>query len=190
MPTPRENGVAGVIDGKLIVVDGENQGPNLTTVEIYDPALNSWTTGTSIPQGSFSPAAGVIGSQMFVAGGNTGSASVGILREVFTPCSLTLACPADISIGCDVDLLAPVTFSATASDNCDPSPTVTCSPASGSGFPVGTTTVTCTAQDATGNSASCRFHGDASGVGFCRLSLASWRRGRHKWQFCESSAHV
>jgi X-Pro dipeptidyl-peptidase len=39
----------------------------------------------------------------------------------------------------------------TATDNEDPSPVVTCDPASGSKFAVGTTTVTCTARDANGN---------------------------------------
>jgi hypothetical protein len=40
-----------------------------------------------------------------------------------------------------------VTYSATATDNVDPSPTVNCSPASGSNFPIGQTTVNCTASD-------------------------------------------
>jgi X-Pro dipeptidyl-peptidase len=39
----------------------------------------------------------------------------------------------------------------TATDNEDPNPVVTCAPAAGSRFPVGTTTVTCTARDANGN---------------------------------------
>ena len=38
-----------------------------------------------------------------------------------------------------------------ANDAVDPSPVVTCSPAPGSTFPVGSTTVSCTAKDATGN---------------------------------------
>ncbi len=44
-----------------------------------------------------------------------------------------------------------------ASDVVDPSPTVTCGPASGSPFPVGTTEVTCTATDASGNSSDVSF---------------------------------
>ncbi len=44
----------------------------------------------------------------------------------------------------------------TASDNC-PGVTVVCNPPSGSTFPVGTTTVTCTATDASGNTATCSF---------------------------------
>ena len=42
----------------------------------------------------------------------------------------------------------------TAADLVDPSPTVSCAPASGSTFPFGDTTVTCNATDASGNTAS------------------------------------
>jgi hypothetical protein len=45
----------------------------------------------------------------------------------------------------------------TASDVVDPSPSEDCLPASGSMFPVGTTTVTCTTSDASGNAASGTF---------------------------------
>lgn len=48
-------------------------------------------------------------------------------------------------------------FTATAIDNEDGSVPVTCTPASGSLFPLGTTTITCTATDAAGNSASVTF---------------------------------
>ncbi|WP_226673453.1 SBBP repeat-containing protein [Rossellomorea aquimaris] len=41
-------------------------------------------------------------------------------------------------------------------DNC-PGSTFTCSPASGSFFPIGTTAVTCTAMDEAGNTSSCSF---------------------------------
>lgn len=45
---------------------------------------------------------------------------------------------------------APVNFTVTATDNCG-SPTVRCSPPSGSTFPKGTTTVLCSATDPSGN---------------------------------------
>ena len=51
---------------------------------------------------------------------------------------------------------AVVTFSPTASDNC-PGVTSSCNPPSGSTFPKGTTTVTCTATDTSGNTAGCQF---------------------------------
>lgn len=46
---------------------------------------------------------------------------------------------------------AVVTFAATAADAVDGDPTVACSPASGSTFPIATTTVTCRATDDAGN---------------------------------------
>jgi hypothetical protein len=45
----------------------------------------------------------------------------------------------------------------TATDNCPGTPSVTCVPPTGSMFPVGTTTVTCTATDASNNTATCMF---------------------------------
>src|SRR6185436_8759526 len=45
----------------------------------------------------------------------------------------------------------------TASDNCPGVGAVTCTPASGSSFPKGVTTVTCSVSDAAGRSASCNF---------------------------------
>jgi len=50
-----------------------------------------------------------------------------------------------------------VTFSVSATDDLDPSPTVLCTPPSGSFFPPGTTLVTCTATDASGNQSVCQF---------------------------------
>jgi hypothetical protein len=44
----------------------------------------------------------------------------------------------------------------TVSDNC-PGVTASCNPPSGSSFPIGITTVTCTATDASGNTNSCSF---------------------------------
>ncbi|MEI6246802.1 MAG: HYR domain-containing protein, partial [Acidobacteriota bacterium] len=52
---------------------------------------------------------------------------------------------------------ATVTFSATASDNVDETLTTTCTPASGSAFPLGNTLVTCTATDSGGNTGTASF---------------------------------
>lgn len=49
-----------------------------------------------------------------------------------------------------------VNYTATATDNC-PGVGVACVPASGSFFPSGTTTVTCTATDASSNTSACSF---------------------------------
>jgi hypothetical protein len=70
-----------------------------------------------------------------------------------------IACPADMVLlaypgqcGAVANYPAPV-----VSDHCDPNPVVVCDPPSGSFFPIGTTTVTCTATDASGNGNSCAF---------------------------------
>ena len=52
---------------------------------------------------------------------------------------------------------ASVSYHAIAKDDLDPSPVVTCSPASSSTFSLGTTTVSCTATDYVGNSSSGSF---------------------------------
>jgi len=71
----------------------------------------------------------------------------------------TLVCPAvDIVAECTGNG-AIVAYPVTATDNCDANPLVSCTPlASGSPFPVGQTTVNCTATDASGNISSCSFH--------------------------------
>ncbi|MBI1854178.1 MAG: HYR domain-containing protein, partial [Planctomycetes bacterium] len=58
----------------------------------------------------------------------------------------TITCPANISTACTSTAGAVVTYSATATDTCDASPTVSCAPASGASFAVGTTTVNCSAS--------------------------------------------
>ena len=70
----------------------------------------------------------------------------------------TLTCPTPIVTNTAPDTCAAnVTYTVpTASDNC-PGATVMCSPSSGSSFPRGVTTVTCTATDASNNTASCTF---------------------------------
>jgi hypothetical protein len=62
-----------------------------------------------------------------------------------------LTVPADIRVVATSPSGAAVTYEVTATDSIDPSPVVSCAPASGSTFPRGSTQVTCTARDASGN---------------------------------------
>ena len=75
-----------------------------------------------------------------------------------TPPTLWLPAPADVtqmvSAGQES---AQVRFTVTATDNMDPAPVVTCSPISGSTFQLGNTTVSCTATDKSGNTATATF---------------------------------
>jgi HYR domain-containing protein len=72
-----------------------------------------------------------------------------------TPPSLSL--PGDMSVEAPDASGTNVYYSVYASDDRDPNPTVSCSPASGSLFAVGDTTVSCTATDASGNQSSGSF---------------------------------
>ena len=69
-----------------------------------------------------------------------------------------LTLPADISVQATSATGAVVNYSATASDVVDGPIAPLCSPASGNTFPIGTTTVSCTAQDAHHNAINGEFH--------------------------------
>jgi probable HAF family extracellular repeat protein len=68
-----------------------------------------------------------------------------------------LVVPANIAVDATSPSGAVVSYVATATDAVDPHPVVNCVPASGSTFAAGTTAVTCTATDASGNSATASF---------------------------------
>ena len=68
----------------------------------------------------------------------------------------TITCPANITKNAPGASSTTVTFAPMATDNC-PGVTSSCIPASGSTFGLGTTPVTCTAKDASGNMATCMF---------------------------------
>lgn len=70
-----------------------------------------------------------------------------------------IACPASI-VADDRRGNGPgkvLNFTVTATDPEDPTPSLVCVPPSGSLFPAGTTTVTCTATDFSGNQSTCQF---------------------------------
>lgn len=88
-------------------------------------------------------------------GGLSDSGSFDVTVLDTTPPSLStgdVAVTTDDATGASVSYATPA-----ATDVVDPQPSVVCSPASGTWFPVGTTTVACTASDDSGNSASDSF---------------------------------
>ncbi|MEK9139048.1 MAG: HYR domain-containing protein, partial [Bacteroidota bacterium] len=94
-------------------------------------------------------------SRSFAEGGNViGQNDIMLLRYSMA-IAPTITCPANITVNNDPSQCsAVVNFTVTATGN--PTPTVVCTLASGSAFPVGTTTVNCTATNIAG-SASCSF---------------------------------
>jgi hypothetical protein len=99
----------------------------------------------------------ILGTSAASGGGSTCTFTVTV-QDTQPP---TITCPANVTAVTDQNCAAAacqvVTFPApTASDNC-PGVTVVCNPPSGSCVPIGVTTVTCTATDASGNTATCSF---------------------------------
>jgi hypothetical protein len=89
------------------------------------------------------------------ASGNNGSASFTV--TIIDTTAPLVSVPADITIEATGAATA-VMFTASASDLVDGAITPVCTPASGAAFPVGSTTVTCSATDASGNTGSAGFN--------------------------------
>jgi Ca2+-binding RTX toxin-like protein len=69
-----------------------------------------------------------------------------------------IVCPVSVNTLCTSASGATATFAPTVSDNCGTPSPATCTRASGSNFPLGTTIDTCTVTDGAGRSASCSFN--------------------------------
>jgi MYXO-CTERM domain-containing protein len=140
----------------------EATGPTGATVTY--PAATASDTITSSPVVSYSKASGTtfpLGTTQVTVtardgSGNQSTCSFSItVQDTVAP---TVTCPADFTAEATSASGAPVTYSpATASDTVTPSPTLSYSKASGSTFPLGSTLVTVTATDGSGNSATCSF---------------------------------
>jgi hypothetical protein len=87
--------------------------------------------------------------------GNTGSASFTVTVRDTTPPVVTV--PGNITVNATSPSGATVTFAASATDIVAGTVATTCSPASGSTFAIGPTTVTCAAQDFAANAATRSF---------------------------------
>jgi hypothetical protein len=144
-----------------------NTGPGATScgVTVADAVLGV-ATATDNCSGVTVTRSGVPPANLFPVGattitytatdavGNNASATQTVTVIDNTPPIVACATPLRLEFTSVTGAVA--TFSPAATDNCSVA-TVVCSPASGSTFPIGTTTVTCTATDAGGNQASCSF---------------------------------
>lgn len=83
--------------------------------------------------------------------------ALGTIRDDDDHTPPVLTVPATIVIVTTSPAGAVVDYSATATDDHDPNPTVACNPESGSLFPIGTTTVWCAATDRSGNTTQATF---------------------------------
>ena len=153
-------GVAQQSDGKLVVTTGRLAAARLTA----DGALDS-TFGTGAIADAGLTGAGralaLDGAGHIIVGGTGEGGDFRLVRYLgFVATDITaplLAVPDTIVADAVTPLGAQVAFQATATDNSDPSPEVSCTPMSDSTFAIGTTIVSCTATDLTGNTATATF---------------------------------
>ena len=137
--------------------------PSGTVVTYPDPTATDTVDGSlgascSPPSGSkFPPGTTTVTCSATDSHGNTGSASFTVTVSVDDTTPPVVSVPSDITTTTQSPGGTAVSFSASASDNLDGSLPASCSPPSGSNFPVGTSTVTCTATDAHGNTGSASF---------------------------------
>ena len=76
MPTPRAYLSASVVNGKIYLIGGEGYSSispysgETNVNEVYDPATNTWTTGTPMPTAVYGYASTVIDSKIHIIGGS------------------------------------------------------------------------------------------------------------------------
>ena len=108
--------------------------------------------------------------------GNTAYASFQVTVNPDTTAP-TLSLPSRITVGASSASGAAVAYSATATDLDSPA-SVSCYPPSGSVFPIGTTTVSCTASDPAGNSSAGSFQVTVTAPGaICELTGYPRKKG-------------
>ncbi|MCP3098016.1 Ig-like domain-containing protein [Myxococcus sp. K15C18031901] len=134
------------------------------TWTIVTPPRHGTLSGTP-PDLTYTPDPGYTGPDSFTfqardCGMDSNAASVDVTVEDDTtpPLPLELACPGEVVVDATGPDGAPATWpAATVTEGADRNPTLTYDPPQGSTFPVGTTQVTATAEDSTGQRAECQF---------------------------------
>ncbi len=118
-----------------------------------DPVVECDPTADSV----FQPGATTVTCIARDGGGNTASCTFTVtVNDTEAP---VITCPTDLDQVADLDASSAVVVypDPVVTDNCELE-SVECVPPSGSSFPLGATTVTCTATDAASNTSACSFH--------------------------------
>lgn len=82
LATRRNAAAAAVLDGKLYVIGGRAPGiratdqSSLASVEVYDPATDTWRAGPDLPAARSGAAAVVVGGRLYLLGGESTSGGV------------------------------------------------------------------------------------------------------------------
>jgi hypothetical protein len=143
-------------DGVTAEATGPSGAPVSFTVTATDVVDGAVPVTCTPPSGSTFPlGTTMVACEATDAHGNTGTTTLPVTVEDTTAPALTL--PANMTVAATSGSGATVSYSASASDVVDGAVPVSCAPPSGSTFPIGTTTVTCSATDAAENTSSGSF---------------------------------
>jgi serine/threonine protein kinase/N-acetylneuraminic acid mutarotase len=82
MPTPRGSYGAAYLDGRIVVVGGENPTQVLDTVEVYDIAEESWTEVKPMPTARHAQAVAAVGATVYSIGGANRPAHEGAVATI------------------------------------------------------------------------------------------------------------
>jgi hypothetical protein len=130
-------------------------------VASIDVSLSGASTGNSfVPGSTASLTLSAEGITTITYGATSATGAVETARSLAVRIDLTppaLQLPSSITVKATGPSGASVSYAASATDALDPQPGLVCAPPSPSPFPVGTTTVSCSAADAAGNLASGTF---------------------------------
>lgn len=142
--------------GNMDVATGDPSGTSVTygPVTAVDAVAPSITPGCSPASGSTFAVGPTTVSCTASDGTNTATAGFTVTVKLVDSTPPTLSVPGAITADAVGPAGAGVAFSVMATDVIDPAPTVSCSRSSGETFPLGTTTVSCTAKDASGNTSA------------------------------------
>jgi HYR domain/Kelch motif len=153
-------------DGRVLVAGGFTiypfQGVTLASAEIFDPDANAFVAAPALNEARGRHAAAALANgDILVTGGLSAVQGVVLASaEVFSAgdsVAPAITVPDDIEVDATQPAGAVVSYSVTAVDDVDGAVPVVCSPASGSTFAIGATTVSCNATDAAGNTVTASF---------------------------------
>ena len=92
MPTARSSLAAGVVAGKLYALGGFDSDINaFDTVEVYDPATDTWAAVAPMPTARGGLAAGVVAGKLYALGGLDSDENASHTVEVYDPATRTWA---------------------------------------------------------------------------------------------------
>jgi N-acetylneuraminic acid mutarotase len=102
MPFPRREFATAAISGKVYVLGGGDTeapiipSPATTTVQVYDPATDTWATAAAMPVATRNNAASVVNGKIYVVGGESNAAPALKTLQVYDPVANLWSIKADM----------------------------------------------------------------------------------------------